>query len=81
MFLVSMSACEANTSGWENRLLIINLEALGDLIVFTSVLKHYKKRFPEKKIYLLVKKGFGVEEFAVQDSGGIGAEDSREIAI
>ena len=49
------------TSGWENRMLIINLEALGDLVVFTSVLKHYKKRFPEKKIYLLAKSGLGVE--------------------
>ncbi|MCR4328853.1 MAG: glycosyltransferase [Patescibacteria group bacterium] len=49
--------------GWEDRMLISNLEGLGDLIMFTSVLKHYKKRFPTKKIYLLVKQGFGVENF------------------
>jgi len=53
---------EANKSGWGNRLLIINLEAFGDLISFTSVLKHYKKRFPNKKIFLLVKKGVGAED-------------------
>lgn len=51
-----------NRDNWENRLLIINLEALGDLVIFTSVLKYYKKRFPDKKIYLLIKKGFGAEK-------------------
>lgn len=50
-----------NHAGWEKRLLIINLEALGDLIVFTSVLKHYKRRFPNFKIHLLVKAGTGAE--------------------
>src|SRR5258708_2774791 len=46
---------QPNRNGSEERLLIINLQALGDLVVFTSVLKHYKKRFPDKKIYLLIK--------------------------
>ncbi len=57
-----IAGAQVNRSDWENRLLIINFEALGDLIVFTSVLKHYKKRFPDKKIYLLVKSGLGIEE-------------------
>ncbi len=59
---VSMFGGRVNTPGWDDRMLIINLEALGDLVVFTSVLKHFKKRFPDKKIYLVIKKGFGIEE-------------------
>ncbi len=58
---ISLICEKPNITGWENRILIINLEALGDLVVFTSVLKHYKKRFPEKKIYLLIKAGIGIE--------------------
>ncbi|GEM_PF-318582 len=50
-----------NQENWENRLLIVNLEALGDLLVLTSVLKHYKKRFPDKKIYLLAKDNLGLD--------------------
>ncbi|HUZ93197.1 MAG TPA: glycosyltransferase family 9 protein [Candidatus Paceibacterota bacterium] len=53
---------KTNRNGWDDRLLVINCEALGDVIAFTSVLKHYKKRFPGKKIYLLVKKGIGLEK-------------------
>ncbi|MEK7507728.1 MAG: glycosyltransferase family 9 protein, partial [Patescibacteria group bacterium] len=60
-FLLLFFGGRVNTDGWEDRVLIINLEALGDLVVFTSVLKYYKKRFPDKKIFLLVKKGIGIE--------------------
>lgn len=55
-FFLALGGAPANREKWEERLLIINLQALGDLVVFTSVLKHYKKRFPDKKIYLLTKK-------------------------
>ncbi|MEK9180207.1 MAG: glycosyltransferase family 9 protein [Patescibacteria group bacterium] len=34
---------------------------MGDLVIFTSALKHYKKRFPDKKIFLLIKER-GMEE-------------------
>src|SRR5690348_15574576 len=61
-FLLFFHAAPVNTTGYDRRLLIINLEGMGDLIVFTSVLKHYKKRFPDKKIYLLVKDGAGIGE-------------------
>ncbi len=61
-FFISIFGGRVNILGWEDRLLLINLEALGDLVVFTSVLKHYKKRFPQKKIYLLIKKGIGIED-------------------
>jgi ADP-heptose:LPS heptosyltransferase len=47
---------------YEKRMLIVNLEGMGDLIVCTSVLKHYRKRFPDKKIFLLIKAGTGLEE-------------------
>ena len=52
----------ANKTKWEKRILLINLQALGDLIVFTSVLKHYKERWPEKELYLLIKAGTGMEQ-------------------
>ncbi|MBI2033716.1 MAG: glycosyltransferase family 9 protein [Candidatus Liptonbacteria bacterium] len=43
-------------------MLIINLEAMGDLVIFTSVLKHYKKKFPNIKIFLLINDGMGMEK-------------------
>ena len=46
----------------QENLLIVNLQGLGDLIVFTSVLKHYKKAFPGQKIYLLAKEENHVEK-------------------
>lgn len=51
-----------NTENWDKRVLIINLEAIGDLIMFTSVLKHYKKAFPGKRIYLLMKHNTGLDK-------------------
>lgn len=61
-FFLFLRAAPVNVSGYEGRMLIINLEAMGDLVIFTSVLKHYKKRFPDKKIFLLIKDGMGMEE-------------------
>lgn len=60
--LLLLRAAPVNTSGYEGRMLIINLEGIGDLVIFTSVLKHYKKRFPDKKIFLLIKAGTGMDE-------------------
>lgn len=57
-----LRAAPVNTSGYEGRVLIINLEGMGDLVIFTSVLKHYKKRFPNKKFFLLIKAGIGIED-------------------
>ncbi len=62
--LVALFAPAPNRVGWDKRLLIINLEALGDLVLFTSVLKHYKRRFPDTHITLLIKQGTGFEVFA-----------------
>ncbi len=53
----------ANREGWEKRMLIVNLEALGDLVMFTGVLKHYKQKFPDRRIVLAIKAGTGLEEF------------------
>lgn len=61
-FLLFLRAAPVNISGYEKRLLIINLEGMGDLIMFTSVLRYYKKAFPDKKIFLLVKEGAGINE-------------------
>ncbi|MDP2598532.1 MAG: glycosyltransferase family 9 protein, partial [Candidatus Liptonbacteria bacterium] len=62
-FLLSRRGAPVRKEGWDKRLLIVNLEGMGDLVFFTSVLKHYKKRYPEKEIWLLLKGGFGVEQF------------------
>ncbi|HUZ92836.1 MAG TPA: glycosyltransferase family 9 protein [Candidatus Paceibacterota bacterium] len=51
---------KVNTGGWGERLLVINMNALGDLALFTSVLKHYKQSFPGKKIYLLLRADLGI---------------------
>src|SRR3989344_887998 len=59
---LSVFSCLVNKKNWEERILIINLEAIGDVVVFTSVLKHYKKTFPDKKIYLLLKENIGIVE-------------------
>jgi ADP-heptose:LPS heptosyltransferase len=59
--LLFFNSASVNTSGYEGRMLIVNLEGMGDLIVFTSVLKHYKKRFPDRKIFLLIKAGTGID--------------------
>src|SRR3989344_1539028 len=62
-FFMRFGGGKPNRSGWEDRMLFINLEALGDLVIFTSVFKHYRKIFPERKIYLLIKSGTGAEIF------------------
>ncbi len=54
-----------NKSGWENRILIVHLEGLGDSVALTSVLKHYKKDFPGKEIYLLLNTSSGLDESVV----------------
>jgi len=42
-----------NKQGWENRILVVYLEAIGDTVVLTSILKHFKSAFPGKEIYFL----------------------------
>jgi ADP-heptose:LPS heptosyltransferase len=52
-----------NRDGADDRVLIVNLEAIGDMTVFTSVLKHYRAAFAGKKVYLLMKQGLGLEPY------------------
>ncbi len=66
-FLLRAFRTSVRTQNWHERMLFVNLEGIGDLIMFTSILKHYRKRFPEKKIYLLIKKGSGVERIYKND--------------
>ena len=47
--------------GWENRLLVVFLQAIGDAVVLTSVLKHYRMTFPGKKLYILIPTGKGID--------------------
>lgn len=61
--LVRLFAPRADRNGWDDRLLIVNLEALGDLAIFTGVLKHYRAAFPGRSITLLMKAGTGIEPF------------------
>ncbi len=51
-----------NTAGWENRVLVVNLHALGDVTAMTSILQRYKIDFPEKNVYCLFPKDVGVTE-------------------
>ncbi|MEK7181318.1 MAG: glycosyltransferase family 9 protein [Patescibacteria group bacterium] len=62
-FFLFLFSVPVNKNNWEDRFLIINLQALGDLVLFTGVLKNYKITFPNKKIYLAIKKGVGFESF------------------
>lgn len=59
-FFLAFFGSPANQIQWEKRLLIVNLEAIGDLVIFTSVLKNYKKIFPHQKIFLLTKSNSGL---------------------
>ncbi|MFH1246726.1 MAG: glycosyltransferase family 9 protein [Candidatus Liptonbacteria bacterium] len=61
--LLFLFGASANKKDWNKRLLIVYLQSIGDVIVFTSVLQHYRAAFPGKKIYLLAKDGLGVEKF------------------
>lgn len=61
-FLLYFFKSPVNTAGWEKRLLLINLEGMGDIVMFTSVLKYYKKRFPDKRVSILIKSGTGMEK-------------------
>jgi len=51
----------ANREGWEKRTLFVHLGGFGDLAVMTSVLKHYKKYWPDRSIYLLASKSSGAD--------------------
>lgn len=60
--LLFLTRREVNKRGWENRILIINMAALGDLVMFTSVLKHCKESLPGKDVYFLVRADFGIDD-------------------
>jgi len=61
MLLLVAFSPPPNRNEWEKRLLIVYLQAIGDAVMFTSVLKHYKNSFPDTRIYLLVQEGIGVK--------------------
>mgnify|MGYP001578288203 FL=1 len=59
-FLVSLLGVSVNDQGRGKRILFVNLEGLGDLVVMTGVLKHYAAALPESEIYLLVNQSTGL---------------------
>lgn len=65
MFLVA--PVDPNRNGWENRVLIINLDLIGDIVMFTGVLKHYRAAMPYKKIFILLNASGGVDPVLVRD--------------
>jgi ADP-heptose:LPS heptosyltransferase len=48
-----------NRNGWGKRILIVNPGFIGDQIMFTGVLKHYREAFPGKYLSLLIGTGAG----------------------
>ena len=56
-----------NKDGWENRILLINLSLIGDMVMFTAVLKHYRTALPGKRIFLLLNGSSGVDPVFVQE--------------
>lgn len=61
-FLLFIFGHKPNVAGWEGRVLVINLHALGDVVAMTSILRRYKMDFPRKKIYCLLPKDTGITE-------------------
>ncbi len=55
-FLLLIAGVPVNKDGWQDRVLFVSLEGLGDMIVSTATLKHYKKHFGGKKTYLLANR-------------------------
>jgi ADP-heptose:LPS heptosyltransferase len=49
-----------NKASWGDRVLVVNLHALGDIVAMTSVLRRYKIDFPHKKIYCLFPNDTGI---------------------
>lgn len=57
----------ANRDGWENRILLINLDLIGDIIMLTAVLKHYRAAMHGKKLFLLLNSASGMSPLLVQE--------------
>ena len=55
-----------NTQNWGNRILVVYLEAIGDTIILTSILKHFKSAFPGKEIHFLMNKNLDLESIVSQ---------------
>lgn len=61
-FLIFAFGHKPNKARREERILVLNLHALGDIVAMTSVLRRYKMDFPNKKIYCLLSKDTGITE-------------------
>jgi ADP-heptose:LPS heptosyltransferase len=51
-----------NKKEYSNRILIIDTQAIGDLVVATSTLKHYQNAFSDKKIDILIRENTGMKK-------------------
>ncbi|MBI2623048.1 MAG: hypothetical protein HYW65_00520 [Candidatus Liptonbacteria bacterium] len=55
-----------NREGWEGRMLLINLDFIGDLVMFTAVLKHYRRACPGKTIFVLINSASGMSPLLLE---------------
>jgi len=59
--LLRFFGAKPNTNQWDKRMLLVNFDGLGDIVLMNGVIKHYKKDFPDREIYLAVRGGIGAE--------------------
>ena len=45
-----------NKNDWDQRILIVDLDLIGDIVVLSGVLRHYREAFPGKKIFILLSR-------------------------
>ncbi len=64
-WLISVFGDAVNKNGWEDRILLVHLEGLGDSVALTSVLKYYQEDIPGKEVYMLVDKASSFDDPAV----------------
>ena len=56
-----------NKIDWENRILLINLDLIGDIVMFTAILKQYRNALPGKNIFVLLNGSSGVSSVLIRD--------------
>ena len=54
--LLLFFSAPVNRRGWENRILIVNLDLIGDIVALSSVLQYYREAFPGKKLFMLLSR-------------------------
>ncbi len=63
--LIAGFAAAPNREGWEDRVLIVNLHGIGDIILGTPALRYYRRYFRGKRIFMLVPDTAGFSDGAM----------------